>query len=344
VPLAHNKYVSGIKQSGLTIYDLIGQDSPLWIPTPTLEKILNEKLGDISLAGLPNRTRSKKVKELVCEALGYPVPSSFRKTQPRFPCQNFDVYNQKSDNLQIWNEATDATRRYVIVKIANDDVIQTVKIVSGDILAKLDTTGTLTQKFQAVIDGVHQKSALISNNDTNALLPHVATGLLPLDNISPNAVPTGGLILSIQTIFKKLALMVGKTIPDHGSTQDRKRGDNLHRLVCQSLGYRFYEDDGQFPDIRHQLLEVKMQTAPTIDLGKILPTDTARLPFLPDSLPLRFCDVRYAIFYGGINNNDITITNFYLVSGVDFFTRFRQFQGNVKNSKIQIHLPADFFD
>ena len=341
---SHNQYVSAIKKSGLTIYTPIGQDDALWIPTPTLENLLNGKLCGVSLEGLPNRTRSKKVKELICEALGYPAPSSFKKTQPRFPCQNFDVYNQKSNNLQIWNEPICVTRRYVIVNITENDVIKNVKIVSGDLLEKLDTTGTLTQKYQARIDGMHRMCELVISKDTDHLLSHVIDGLLPFGDISPNAVPTSGSILSVQTIFQKLKSIVGKVFPDHGSTQDRKRGDNLHRLVCQSLGYKLYEDDGQFPDIRHQLLEVKMQTADTIDLGKILPTDTTRLPFASDSLPIRYCDVRYAVFYGDIKGNDITITNFYLVSGVDFFTRFKQCQGKVVNAKGQIHLPADILN
>ena len=344
MPSVHDKYISSIKKSGLTIYDVVEPDNPLWIPTLTLEQILNKKLCGISLAGLPNRTRSKIVKELICESLGYPVPSSFKKTQPRFPCQNFDVYNQKSDNLQIWNEPINITRRYVVIKIAEDDVIQKIKIVSGDILENLDTTGTQTQKYQASINGAHQACELISHNDTNNLSPHVVTRMSSFSSISPNAIPVSGLILSIRTVFEKLKSIVGKTFSDDGSTQDRKRGDNLHRLVCQSLGYKMYEDDGQFPDIRHQLLEVKMQTAKTIDLGKILPTDKTLLPFSSVSLPIRYCDVRYAVFYGDSDHNNITITNFYLVAGVNFFTRFKQFQGNVINSKSQIPLPANFFD
>ena|GEM_PF-208226 len=224
------------------------------------------------------------------------------------------------------------------------DVIQKVKIVSGNEVASLDTTGTLTQKYQARIVGEHQKYELISCKDTDNLLPYVANGLVLPDSTGPNTMPTSGLILPIQTVYEKLKQIVGKTISNQGATQDRKRGDGLHRLVCQSLGYKIYEDDGQFPDVRHQLLEVKMQTATTIDLGKILPTDDTRLPFFSDALPIRYCDVRYAVFYGEIRDNNVSITNFYLVCGVDFFDRFSQFQGNVKNSKLQIPLPANFFD
>jgi hypothetical protein len=86
------RYIKAIQKSGLSIYDSIEVGNPeLWIPTPELEKLLDSAMKGISLSGLPLRTRSKVVKEHVCRALGYPVPTSFRKTQPRFPGQYFDT-------------------------------------------------------------------------------------------------------------------------------------------------------------------------------------------------------------------------------------------------------------
>ena len=98
-------YVEAIAASGLTIYDAIEIGDPaLWIPTPELEGLLDRALAGISLAGLPLRTRSKVTKEYICQALGYPVPASFKKTQPRFIGQLIDTYGQKSNKLQFWNE------------------------------------------------------------------------------------------------------------------------------------------------------------------------------------------------------------------------------------------------
>ena len=71
------RYVAAIQASGLNIYDAVEVGSRLWIPSPELESILDAGLCGINLAGLPLRTRSKRVKERVCEALGYPVPKSF---------------------------------------------------------------------------------------------------------------------------------------------------------------------------------------------------------------------------------------------------------------------------
>ena len=98
------------------------------------------------------------------------------------------------------------------------------------------------------------------------------------------------------------------------------------------------------PDVRHQLLEVKLQTSPTIDLGLVTPESTEPLdvPML-DGVQVRHCDVRYAIFYAKIEGGNVTLTHLLVSSGADFFKRFPQFQGKVLNAKLQIPLPAKFF-
>ena len=284
--------VQMIANSGLSIYDGIPPGkAELWIPLPELEYLLNSRLVGIPLSGLPLRTRSKVVKEHVCQALGYPVPATFRKTRPRFPGQHLDVYVQKSANLQIWNEELEAARRYAIVRVAEDDTIVVVKVVTGADLAELDTTGTLTQKYQA----------RVIRSAAHAEL-------------------------------------------DPGRTQDRNRGSMLHSLVCGCLGYGHYHDDGRFPDVRHQLLEVKLQTSPTIDLGLVDPHSDDPLGLaLDDGTVVRHRDVRYAVFIGTTDGTEVTLTHLIVTTGEMFFVRFALFQGNVINRKLQLPLPPGFF-
>lgn len=132
---------------------------------------------------------------------------------------------------------------------------------------------------------------------------------------------------------------------DGGYDQERNRGAGLHRLVCEALGYAGYQDDGQFPDVQHQLLEVKLQTSPTIDLGLVRPNSTEPLD-VPQiqGQQIRHCDVRYAVFYAQTDGSQVTLTHLILTTGEAFFTRFPQFQGKVLNRKLQIPLPANFFD
>jgi len=339
-----DEYVSLIRGSGLFIYSPITIGGNYWIPTPTLEFLLNRGLAGINLNGLPLRTRSKVVKEHVCQALGYPVPASFKKTRPRFPGQDFDTYNQKSNNLQIWNEEITPTRRYAIIRISESDIITKVKVISGDALARYDTTGTLTQKYQARLIPGATSTELITNLDTNLLCSHLSSGV-DLGAYRPTDYPASGELLPIQVVFDRLASLVGQKFADRGRDQERNRGADLHRMVCRALGYSSYQDNGQFPDVLHQLLEVKLQTSPTIDLGLVTPDsiDPLDTPLLGRD-QVRHCDVRYALFCGTTNGAEVELTHFFLTTGVAFFTRFTQFQGKVLNKKLQLPLPGNFFD
>lgn len=291
------------------------------------------------------RTRSKVVKQAVCSALGYPVPTSFKKTQPRFPGQQLDVYTQKSRNLQIWNEELAPTRRYAIIQISEQDVIAKVRVLNGYELAEMDTTGTITTKYQASLAPSEKTHELISSIDTPELQPFLNAGAQFPEVVSPIDVPQPNALLPVAEIFERLSSLVGQHFADPGIDQERNRGEGLHRLVCESLGYSRYEDNGQFPDVRHQLLEVKLQTSPTIDLGLVLPDsrDNVDVPSLNGYHP-KHRDARYVIFHASIAAGVVTLNRLYVAAGADFFSRFRRFEGNVINGKIQIPLPVDFFE
>ena len=183
----------------------------------------------------------------------------------------FDTYAQKSNNLQVWNEELSPTRRYVILRVDDVDQIARVKVVNGEELVQLDTTGTLTQKYQARLIPGEASEELVSPTDTDALMPHTRAGANLAQTVSPIDHPAHGLILPIGEVFERLRGAVGRSFPDAGWDEERNRGAALHRIVCELLGYADYRHDGRFPDVRNQLLEVKLQTSPTIDLGLVRP-------------------------------------------------------------------------
>jgi hypothetical protein len=257
----------------------------------------------------------------------------------------FDTYGQKANNLQIWNEGLSPARRYVLIGISDSDLITGVKIATGDTLAIWDTTGTMTKKYQARCVPRGQSRELVVEVDTQRLTPFV-TATVDLGRVAtPVKQPLAGELLSIKSLYHRLSPLVGAGFADIGRDQERNRGAALHRLVCSALGYTSYQDDGQFPDVRHQLLEVKLQTSPTIDLGLVRPDSVEPLDVpMIEGVQVRHCDVRYAIFYASILKNSVNITHVFLTTAQAFFTRFPQFQGKVINAKLQIHLPSDFFD
>lgn len=331
-----------ISGQDLSIYAEVATD--LFFPDEELETLLAESLSGRVLGG-PIRTRSKLAKQLVAEALGYGTPASFRKTKPRFPGQDLDVHVQQDDNLQIWNQEVSPERRYVLIRPDADDVVQNVRVVRGQQVARWDKTGTLTSKYQAKRTAGKSGSALISDADTdtfeNAFNPApVESGLL-LDASSSDP-PTPGLVMPIVQVFEKLTALIGARLDVTGPGQDRVRGELLQERVSDLLGIGEYANFGRWPDIVNQALEVKLQTSPTIDLGLILPTDTAPARALGSDI--RHCDARYLVAYGEmLSSGEVEVQSIVLCTGADFFDEFVQFGGLVKNSKRQIRLPSDLF-
>lgn len=329
-----------IAASGCSIYDIV--DDNLFIPKYELEILLSDALIGLSLAGLPLRTRSKVVKSEICIALGYPIPNSFSKTQPRFPGQNFDVYTQKSMNVQVWNQEVDPTRRYVFLKVNDEDIVTNVKVITGDQLAAYDRTGTLTTKYQATMRS-YPSSVLFSNADTPRIQMWIHPPHKKLSDVYPNKYPSSDELLPISEIYRRLLPIVGQRINYIDAIQERNRGAALHALICHLLGYSVYDDDGSYPDIANQLLEIKLQTSPTIDLGLHSPDDGACV-IKTQSLEFYSDDIRYAILDADVEEESIILNRLYVVSGKDFSRHFPLFSGKVQNAKLQIPLPSNFFN
>ena len=224
-----------IAASKFTIYDATLPERPdLWLAADQVEYLLCDFLVGRSVAGLPVRTRSKVVKQWVCIALGYPIPATFARTQPRFPGQLLDVFVQKSNNLQIWNEDVDLSRRYAIIGVAADDSICAVRVVGGEEIAALDHTGSLTTKYQArwsrgpAVD-------LVSRLDTAPLLPFVVRQVRLADRL-PSDPPEAGNLLDIVTLCSRLQTLVGQVIDVHADPT-RQGGQALERAVLRALGF-----------------------------------------------------------------------------------------------------------
>ena len=344
--LPGSEIADAIRASGITIYDSLEEQPGLVYDIDLLEARLNAGLTGLRLDG-PLRTRGKRAKEIVAELLGYPIPATFKRTQPRFPGQHLDIFVQKSLNLQIWNEEADATRRYALIRVDAFDIVTRVRVLTGSAIAEYDRTGTLTSKYQAKRKPEHKGSLLVTPLDTDLL----RAVLQPVDqltdeqlqSISPIARPVPALVLSIATVYERLASLVGTVLVDPGELQDRARGVALQRAICTILGLGDYADVGQFPDILSQALEVKLQMSPTIDLGLVAPSSGEPAEELGDDL--RHCDVRYAVVYGEpAPPAGVLVTGVVVATGEHFFDEFQLFGGLVQNRKLQIPLPASIFE
>ena len=307
-----------------------------------LEDVLSHGLVGASLYGLPLRTRSKVLKTLVCQALGYDVPSSFPKIKPKFPCQQFDIYAQKSNNLQIWNDEISESRRYVLIRLNELDTITQVKVIDGFELKMLDTTGKLTIKYQARVPQAYLGERI--SEDNFFLRPFVNDEIGWL-GLSPNDPPRSETLISINALYSTLKPLIGIRIRTENLVQERTTADDAHELVCRTLGYRTFQDDGQFPDIVNQLLEVKLQMSPTIDLGLHKPDDETSTGLFIEGTEIKICMCRYLVLIAHrIDEKEVEIDDLFITSGDHFFDVFTLFGGKVQNAKLQIPLPSDFWD
>lgn len=293
-------------------------------------------VGSRDLAGHPLRTRGKIAKVMVCEALGLPVPKSFARTTPRFPSEDLDVSVQKANNFQLWNASLHPDRRYAFVILSGDDTVHAVRVISGAELERLDDARVATIKRQAGFAEYATAGLKMVGGDTTAVAAWPRT---PGTQAPDPCAPPDGRLLLLADLGQRLAPLLGTTINDPGAAQERLRGKELHVRITGLLGYAVHRDTGQHPDVPNQLLELKLQTSPTIDLGATDPLSTAPLgpPFPPT---FRHADVRYAVF-GGTPTDDesVRLTSLVLVAGANFFTAFRRFGGLDVNSKLQFHLP-----
>ena len=100
-------------------------------------------------------------------------------------------------------------------------------MVTGESLALLDTTGTLTQKYQAPLIPGAEEVELIAEEDTDLLRPFTRAGVDLASITSPINYPAAGQLLPIMEIFERLQALIGE----------------------------------RFEDMRHQLIEVKPNLA-----------------------------------------------------------------------------------
>lgn len=199
-----------------------------------------------------------------------------------------------SYNLQVWNrnpsepipqiEFADGSYlrandvRFILVRIdSTDHVVRTVVVATPEyVVQHFGRFGRPTVKEQLIItntaraevlnkqpsvlfypddDGVRVLTAPPDFSAISMHTPPSSEGVLPLDEIRKMVVPN----------------LIGQRI-EPGAT--KTRGQELERRVAELLGYRPSETDllaGGYPDLRHQALEVKVQDAATVDLGRYSP-------------------------------------------------------------------------
>ncbi len=278
-------------------------------PGPSLAKRLARLLGQpFKLTG-KTRTDGSNLRKVVTSALAagsLPPPAvegawrcvvPKKKGVPRLLLEFVDTYivtTGSSYNLQVWNRnpseptpqieyangshlrANDV--RLILVRVdPTNAVIRTVIVMTPDyVVEHFGKFGKQTVKEQLIITNSaraevleRQPPVLFYPDEAEVATTHARVDLSSADM---HACPSAEGVLTLDRIRQLVVpALIGRRI-DPGATKNR--GQELERIVAEVLGYKPSERDllaGGYPDLRHQALEVKVQDAPTVDLGRYSP-------------------------------------------------------------------------
>lgn len=288
---------------------------------------------------LTNKTRTNgaNMRKLVASTLEtYPLPEasdnySYISTKgiPKITREYLDTYivtSGNSYNLQVWNRLPTSNElqveygdgsglcasdvRYVLVRVdVSSHEITTVLVLTPEYIERnFGRFGAPTIKHQLIITNKKRREIVGGNGvGFNMRDTEVVQKLCAESYVKPgkrfNQWPESGEILSTYDIMVKAALPLVHQVIAGGET--KIRGQILERLILEKLGYSVGAVkllEGQYPDIKHQLLEVKIQDSPTIDLGKHTPkAPTLILP----QLGITTKDVRYLIVLMNPKSNEV---------------------------------------
>ena len=132
--------------------------------------------------------------------------------------------------------------------------------------------------------------------------------------------------------------IIGMSIP---SLQTKNKGQLLEKEISDLLGYENKDVtlmEGLYPDIRHQLLEVKIQDSPTVDLGKYTPLIHEK--GFCDLENVTTEDVRYLIAL--TDKKDLTVKAIVLMPGKNLGDNFSYVSDT--SYKCQRSIPMSFFN
>lgn len=282
-----------------------------------------------------------------------------KKGVPRILAQLLDTYLVTSGddyNLQIWNRIPNSDN--MLVRYKNGDCIRCKDIRL--VLAKINTDnncieaiiittpsyikshygkfGKPTVKSQLLISDILRQKIIqhpeyIESKDTLAIQQNsLAEYQLPAEPLSHFP---AGKILPITILKERLIALLGQKVD---AADTKTRGQKLERMVANALGYADTDNlVGGYPDVPNQLLEIKIQDAQTVDLGKYSPAFEREIEELP---AFTSKDVRYFIALTNPQTN--IIDGFVLTCGAELGNYFTFVAS--ESYKCQRSISGDLFN
>ncbi len=293
------------------------------------------------------------------EAVEYEIVPPKQKGVPSFLREYIDTYIVTSGinyNLQVWNRNPNSSSvqvdlkngetllasdvRFVLGKINEDEIIESIIIMTPEYIEnRFGKFGKPTVKQQLIISN-KKREEIINKHGLIVADTDISVDLLDTENNSVvgdvNIKDEPEKVLPIETIHQQITKkLLGEKLDISLST--KQRGQQLERMVAHQLGYKKLQDglEGGYPDIRNQMLEVKVQDSPTIDLGRYSPQFEEQIN---EDFTTR--TIRYLIALTDALNGEID--GIVLCPGDELGKHFTYVAE--KSFKCQRSIPMNFFD
>lgn len=345
-------------------------------PPGKLVKHLSELVGmSFQLTG-KTRTDGSNIRKLIASTLEkYPLPELAETGQyeivpprgkglPKIKREFIDTYivtSGTSYNLQVWNrypashtllikyESGESLKcsdvRFVFVKIdIIENIIASIIVLTPEYIElKFGKFGKPTIKNQLLISRKVRKAIyesedkILSFPDSKKLTYHIINDYIP---------PKAGMVEELE-LTKLYSIALLKTMVAEkliglklNAASTKNRGQALERMVLDLLGYDQIENAilyGGFPDIPNQLLEVKVQDAQTVDLGRFSPEKEETLI---EEFNITTFDVRYLI---ALTNPQTQIIEGVILAPGEKLGELFSYVSN-ESYKCQRSIPMAFFE
>lgn len=354
LPPANKASISSKKRLAETLSPLIGRSLPLSGKGRTDGSNLRKLVESVLVAGGLAEP---------CPEGQYRIVPQKGKGVPRILRELVDTYivtaeDFRSYNLQVWNrDPTEAVLvqynsgevvlskdiRLVLVRIdPKTNLVRSIYVLSPEyIIQNFGVFGKETIKHQLLVSPearaqvVSRIPPILVHPDRPAMSPLLAGRPITVTG-SIHDQPVSGQVMTLETLANILGpSLVGMRF---GRSQTRNRGQELEAAVARALGYQLPEGTllaSDFPDIRAQVLEVKIQECPTVDLGLFNP----QFPELVQNCGVSTEDVRYLIAL--INPSTEIIDGLVLCPGARLGDHFSYVR--TTSYKCQRSIPASFF-
>ncbi|HJT36759.1 MAG TPA: hypothetical protein VJ783_32350 [Pirellulales bacterium] len=249
----------------------------------------------------------KTVARVLEESSALPVPAPVgawrivppkRKGVPRLLREFVDTFivtSGTSYNLQVWNRnpsqptpqieyadgsllrANDVRLVFVRVGVARHKIRSVIVATPEYVVEHFGKFGKETVREQLIILPrarqivLSMKPPILFYPDEAAVARRFMRRIVPQKS-RIHETPAATTTLRLRTIRNFVqSKLIGRRIQPSAT---KNRGQQLEQIVAAGLGYQVTDADvliGGYPDIRHQALEVKIQDAPTVDLGRYSP-------------------------------------------------------------------------